>query len=213
MLARPCRWPAAVTDRDSRAPEGPERTAMPGEATRLLLMLREEGSVNQHATERLAELLYPELHQIAARLMRRERDGHTLQPTAVVHEAFLRLVDQGTIDWQDRAHFLGIAARVMRRILVEHARRHGAAKRGGGGDRVTLDEELLPRQDPSFGLVALDEILTRFAAIDPRGADVAELRIFGGLTVREIALQLGVSTRTVNNDWTLARAWLARQLA
>ena len=191
----------------------PGETPGAGEATRLLVVLREGGASGAEATSRLTELLYPELRSIAARLMRRERDGHTLQPTAVAHEAFLRLVDQRTIDWQDRAHFLGIAARVMRQILVDHARTHGTAKRGGGVDRVTLDEAFVPRRDPSFDLLALDDVLTRFAAVDPRGARVAELRIFGGLTVRETALELGVSPRTVNTDWTAGRLWLARELA
>jgi RNA polymerase sigma factor (TIGR02999 family) len=145
--------------------------------------------------------------------MRRERDNHTLQPTAVVHEVFLRLVDQQRIDWQDRAHFLGIAARVMRRILVEHARKRDAAKRGGDVNVVTLDEALVPTDDPAVGLLAVDEVLTRLADVDPRSADVAELRIFGGLTVREIAQELGVSSRTVNGDWTMARLCLARELA
>jgi RNA polymerase sigma-70 factor (ECF subfamily) len=184
-----------------------------GDATRLLGVLREGGVSGADATSRLAELLYPELRSIAGRLMRRERDGHTLQPTAVAHEAFMRLVDQRTIDWQDRAHFLGIAARIMRQILVEHARGHATAKRGGGIDRVTLDEALVPRHDASFDLLALDQVLKRFAAVDPRGARVVELRIFGGLTVRETAFEVGVSTRTVNTDWTAARLWLARELA
>ncbi|MEZ5318094.1 MAG: sigma-70 family RNA polymerase sigma factor [Vicinamibacterales bacterium] len=193
---------------------GPGQAGEPGDATRLLMALREESAGGRaRATERLTELLYPELRRIASRLMRREREGHTLQPTAIVHEAFLRLVNQQTIEWEDRAHFLGIAARVMRRILVEHARRHGAAKRGGGVNRVTLDEALVPSDDATLGLVALDEVLTRFAAVDPRGARVAELRIFGGLTVRETALELGVSPRTVNTDWTMARLWLARELS
>jgi len=183
------------------------------EATRLLVVLRGEGQNRERATEQLAELLYPELRRIAGRLMRRERQGHTLQPTAVVHEAFMRLVDQSGIEWQDRAHFLGIAARVMRRILVEHARRRDAAKRGGGADRVTLDEAMVPDRDSSFSLLALDQVLTRFAEVDRRGARVAELRIFGGLTVRETAEELGVSTRTVNGDWAMARLWLARELA
>lgn len=191
----------------------PDTGTTGGEATALLLRLRQDGAAREQTTARLAELLYPELRRIAARLMRKERDGHTLQPTAVVHEAFMRLVDQKTIDWQDRAHFLGIAARVMRQILVEHARRHGAAKRGGGSDRVTLDEDALPREDASFGLLVLDEVLTRFAAFDPRSAQVAELRIFGGLTVRETAEELGVSARTVDTDWAVARMWLARELA
>jgi RNA polymerase sigma-70 factor, ECF subfamily len=198
-----------VTD---AAPRGDASGPGAGEATRLLGVLREGGASGAEATSRLADLLYPELRSIAARLMRRERDGHTLQPTAVAHEAFIRLVDQRTIDWQDRAHFLGIAARIMRQILVDHARSHATAKRGAGVDRVTLDEALVPRHDPSFDLLALDQVLTRFAAVDPRGARVAELRIFGGLTVRETAFELGVSTRTVNTDWTAARLWLAREL-
>jgi RNA polymerase sigma factor (TIGR02999 family) len=193
-------------------PRGDGTGAGVGETTRLLSVLREGGASGAEATARLADLLYPELRSIAGRLMRRERDGHTLQATAVAHEAFLRLVDQRTIDWHDRAHFLGIAARVMRQILVDHARSHATAKRGSGVDRVTLDEALVPRHDPSFDLLALDQILTRFAAVDPRGARVAELRIFGGLTVRETAFELAVSTRTVNTDWTAARLWLAREL-
>ena len=184
----------------------------PREATRLLVALR-EGKDRERVTEQLAELLYPELRSIAGRLMRRERQGHTLQPTAVVHEAFMRLVDESTVNWQDRAHFLGIAARVMRRILVEHARRHNAEKRGGGSDRVTLDEGFLPSDDPNFGLLMLDEVLTRLAAVDERCAQVAELRIFGGLTVKETAEELGVSTRTINGDWAMARLWLSRELS
>ncbi len=185
----------------------------PSEATRLLMVLREGGVGGDEATERLAELLYPELRRIAARLMRGERRGHTLQPTAVVHEAFMRLVDAQTIEWQDRAHFLGIAARVMRRILIEHARRRGAAKRGGGVEQLTLDEAAVPGADAAVGLLDLDDVLTRFAEVDDRGAQVAELRIFGGLTVRETAEELGVSSRTVNGDWAVARLWLARELA
>jgi RNA polymerase sigma factor (TIGR02999 family) len=144
--------------------------------------------------------------------MRRERDGHTLQPTAVVNEAFLRLVDQGTVDWRDRAHFMGIAARVMRQILVDHARRRSAAKRGAGAERVTLDDAMMPGSDAAFDLLALDEVLRRFAGLDARRAQVAELRVFGGLTTREIAAELDVSTRTVEGDWAVARMWLAREL-
>jgi RNA polymerase sigma factor (TIGR02999 family) len=184
---------------------------MAGDATALLLALR-DGADGGRVTEDLAALLYPELRRLAARLMRSERRSHTLQPTAVVHEAFLRLVDQGSIDWQDRAHFLGIAARVMRRILVDHARRRGTAKRGSGSDRIPLDEASVSSPDAAFDLLALDDVLSRLAALDPRCAEVAQLRIFGGLTVRETALQLGVSTRTVDNDWAMARLWLAREL-
>jgi RNA polymerase sigma factor (TIGR02999 family) len=185
-----------------------------GDVTGLLLQLRDSGPDSRaDLTAKLAGLLYPELRRIAARLMRRERTAHTLQPTAVVHEAFIRLAGDAGIDWQDRAHFLGIAARVMRRVLVEHARRHHAGKRGGGADRVTLDDAALPREDPSFNLLAVDEVLTRLADIDARAAQVSELRVFGGLTVREIAHELGVSTRTVDADWAMARLWLARELS
>jgi RNA polymerase sigma factor (TIGR02999 family) len=181
--------------------------------THLLAALRAGGESRDRVTAQLVEALYPELRRIAARLMRRERSGHTLQPTAVVHEAFLRLANQRTVDWQDRAHFLGIAARVMRQILIEHARRRGAAKRGANPDRVTLDEALVAGNDPALSMLALDDVLTRLADVDPRGAQVAELRIFGGLTVQEVAHALGVSARTVHADWAMARLWLARELA
>lgn len=186
--------------------------ATPSEATRLLRAVRAGAATRDDVTPRLMELMYPELRALAARLMRGERSGHTLQPTAVVNEAFLRLVDQTAVSWQDRAHFVGIAARVMRQILVDHARRRGAAKRGAGGQRVTLDEAMIAAPDSAFDLLALDEVLTRFAALDPRRAQVVELRVFGGLTIREIAAALDVSTRTVEGDWSAGRLWLAREL-
>ena len=199
-----------MSDADEAAFGGePSRT----DVTHLLLALRVDGDDRGRATERLVEALYPELRRTAARLMRRERNGHTLQATAVVHEAFVRLVNQRTVDWQDRAHFLGIAARIMRQILIEHARRRGAAKRGADPDRVTLDESVVIGDDRAFGMLALDDVLTRLADVDPRGARVAELRIFGGLTVQETAHALGVSARTVHSDWAMARLWLARELA
>jgi RNA polymerase sigma factor (TIGR02999 family) len=191
----------------------PSRPAATHGVTQLLVALRAGGEGRERLTGQLVEALYPELRRLAARLMRRERDGHTLQPTAVVHEAFVRLVNQQTIDWQDRAHFLAIAARIMRQILIEHARRRGTAKRGANPDRVTLDEALVPVDDPAFSLLALDDVLTRLEAVDPRGAQVAELRVFGGLTVQEAAHALGVSARTVHKDWAVARLWLARELA
>lgn len=183
------------------------------EATQLLMVLRAGDEGSEQATERLSELLYPELRRIAGRLMQGERAGHTLQPTAVVNEAFVRLVGEGAVEWQDRAHFLGIAARVMRRILIDYARRRGAAKRGGEVEQVTLDEGVVSGEQSAVGLLALDDVLTRLAEIDDRGARVAELRIFGGLTVRETAEELGVSARTVNGDWAVARLWLTRELA
>jgi len=186
--------------------------ASASEVTRLLLALRNGQAVRDEVTPRLVEMMYPELRALAGRLMRRERDGHTLQPTAVVHEAFLRLVDQRAVDWRDRAHFVGIAARIMRQVLVDHARRRDTAKRGSGAGRVTLDEAALPAIDAAFDLLALDQVLTRFAELDPRRAHVAELRVFGGLTTKEIAEELDVSTRTVEGDWAVARMWLGREL-
>jgi RNA polymerase sigma-70 factor (ECF subfamily) len=175
--------------------------------------LREAGAgADAEATERLAEALYPELRRIAGSLMRRERVGHTLQPTALVGEAFVRLVDERQIDWQGRAHFLGIAARVMRRILVEHARRRAAEKRGGGVDRVTFDERLGHGKADDVATLDVHLALEKLEALDPRGARVAELRLFGGLTVAEIAHVVGTSARTVDSDWAVARRWLAREL-
>jgi RNA polymerase sigma factor (TIGR02999 family) len=164
------------------------------------------------ASARLAEALYPELRRLAAAFMRRERRDHTLQPTALVGEAFLRLVDQSKTDWKDRTHFLGVAARVMRQVLVDHARRHAAAKRGAGAQLVTLDEEISSRERP-LELLLVNDALDRFALVDARGARVVELRAFGGLTMEEIAATLGVSKRTVDNDWAMARMWLARELS
>jgi RNA polymerase sigma factor (TIGR02999 family) len=178
--------------------------------TRILLDARAEGG--PASTARLAEALYPELRQVAGSLMRRERPNHTLQPTALVGEAFLKLVDQTRIEWRDRAHFLGIAARVMRQILVDYARTRGAEKRGADMTRVTFDEGLGHGADREVGLLALHDALERFAAVDARGAQVVELRVFAGATVEEIAHTLGVSKRTVDTDWAVARMWLARDL-
>jgi RNA polymerase sigma-70 factor (ECF subfamily) len=199
-----------VSDTGARASRGPQPHAG---VTQLLVALRAGGEGRAQVTGQLVEALYPELRRLAAHLMRRERDGHTLQPTAVVHEAFVRLVHQRSVDWHDRAHFLGIAARVMRQVLIDHARRRGAGKRGANPDRVTLDEALAAGDDPALGVLALDDVLTRLADVDPRGAQVAELRIFGGLTVQETAHALGVSARTIHTDWAMARLWLARELA
>jgi RNA polymerase sigma factor (TIGR02999 family) len=177
--------------------------------TRILLDAREQGG---DAGALLAEALYPELRRLAAALMRRERQNHTLQPTALVGEAFLRLVDQSSIDWRDRTHFLGIAARVMRQVLVDHARRHGAVKRGAGVQLITLDENVSGSAGP-VELLLVNDALDRFALLDERGARVVEMRVFGGLTMDEIAGALGVSKRTVDSDWAMARMWLARELS
>lgn len=182
--------------------------------TRLLADLAHAGEAERaERLERLLDLLYPELRRMAARQMRRERAGHTLQPTALVHEAFLALVDEAGIDWQGRAHFLGVAARVMRRVLVDHARRRRALKRGGGLRHVTLDERLdAGAPNRLLDILTLDEALDRLAALDPRGARVVEMRVFAGLTAEEAAAVLGVSKRTADSDWTVARMWLAQQM-
>lgn len=181
--------------------------------TRLLLSLRgADEAARAAALQQVLELLYPELRRLAGRLMRRERAGHTLQPTALVHEAFLELVDEAAIDWQCRAHFMGVAARVMRRVLVDHARRRAASKRGGGLAHVSLDEELAAGPERSLDMLHLDQLLERFATLDERGARVVEMRVFGGLTADEVAEALGVSKRTVDGDWSVARMWLSREL-
>jgi RNA polymerase sigma factor (TIGR02999 family) len=182
--------------------------------TRLLARLRGgDEETRAAALQQVLQMLYPELRRLAARLMRRERPGHTLQPTALLHEAFLDLVDATAVDWESRAHFMGVAARVMRRILVDHARRHVARKRGGGLRQVTLDEALdLGPRNGSLDVLHLHDALERLAALDARGAQVVELRVFGGLTVEEAASALGVSKRTVDTDWSVARMWLAREL-
>jgi RNA polymerase sigma-70 factor (ECF subfamily) len=180
----------------------------PSDVTRLLLDL---SNGRREATDELLPLVYAELRDLAARLLRHERPDHTLQPTALVHEAYLRLVDQRVGTWENRAHFLGIAAQAMRRILVDHARRRATAKRRGA--RVTLDEELSPATGPSVDLLEIDAALERLAALDERQARVVEFRFFGGLNVEETAAALGIGTATVKRDWTLARAWLHRELA
>lgn len=177
--------------------------------TGMLLEARE--SAGGLASEQLAEALYPELRRIAAGLMRRERPDHTLQPTALIGEAYLRLVDQTSAEWKDRAHFLGVASRVMRQVLVDHARRHGAGKRGGGARRLTLSDPVVGAAD-AVDLLVVNDALERLAAIDPRAAHVVEMRVFGGLTVQEMAHVLGVSKRTVDADWSMARLWLTREL-
>jgi RNA polymerase sigma factor (TIGR02999 family) len=157
-------------------------------------------------------LVYEELRHIARRQMRRQRAGHTLQTTALIHEAYVRLVGESDVHWQNRAHFFGVAAKAMRHILVDHARSRHAAKRGGAAQRVTLDEAAVISAQPAE-LVALDDALRSLAGLDPRKGQVVELKYFGGLTVDEIAKVLRVSPETVARDWRLARAWLLRELS
>ena len=180
------------------------------EVTRLLLAW---SAGDQDALQRLTPLVYQELHRLATLYMSRERADHTLQPTALVHEVYLRLVDLQGVGWRDRAHFLAVAARTMRRILVDIARARGYQKRSGGGERVVLNEELVPAVQPGAELVALDDALTRLAAIDERKSQVVELRYFGGLQVEETAEALHISPETVMRDWRAAKAWLHLQLS
>ena len=164
------------------------------------------------ALNQLLPLVYAELRRVAARQLRSERTDHTLQPTALVHEVFIRLVDQRQVDWQNRAHFFGVAANVMRRILVDHARRHGARKRGEGVRCVSIDEAQDVAASNEMPVLALDHALDRLETVDVELARIVELRAFGGLTIEETAHVLGVSPSTAKRDWRTARAWLAREL-
>lgn len=167
---------------------------------------------DRQALDSLLPVVYQELRRLAASYLRRERPGQTLQPTALVHEAYLRLMKDRPERWQNRAHFCAIAAHSMREILIERARARDAIKRGGHMPRVTLDEAMVGGSAPSFDLLALDEALERLAAIDPEQARLVELRFFGGLTVEETAEAMSISPATVKRHWTMARAWLAREL-
>ena len=161
----------------------------------------------------LLPIVYEELRRLAAAYLRRERPGQTLQPTALVHEAYLRLMKDRPDRWQNRAHFCAIAAHSMRQILIERARARGAQKRGGGGPRVTLDEALVAGGEQSIDILALDRALDRLHEIDPEQSRLVELRFFGGLTVEETAEAMDISPATVKRHWAVARAWLARELA
>lgn len=196
--------PAASGSPDGVAP----RTPAGHDVTRLLLDLQQG---REGAADALVPVVYAELHDLAVHYMRGERDSHTLQPTALVHEAYMRLVDQRNASWQNRSHFFGIAAQAMRRILVDHARRKRASKREGG-ERVTLDESVAEAPQRSVDLIALDDALLKLAALDPRQARVVELRYFGGLDIEQTAESLGISPATVKRDWTFARAFLQREM-
>jgi len=181
-----------------------------GQVTRLL---QQWSSGDQTALDELMPLIHAELRQQASGCLRRERQGHTLETSALVNEAFLRLVDQDQVRWQSRAHFLAIAGRQMRRILVDHARRHAAAKRGGGAERVPIDEVELAAAEPRPDLLALDQALERLAEDDSEIARVVELRYFAGLNREEIAEVMHLSSASITRRWRLARAWLYRELA
>ena len=167
----------------------------------------------REALDDLLPLVYDELRRLASRYLRHEPLDHTLQPTALVHEAYMRLIDQRNVQWRNRAHFYGVAAQIMRRILVDHARAHRAEKRGAGWERVPLIEDELPAGADAADLLALDEALERLAAFDPQQGRIVELRYFGGLTIDETAEVVGLSAATVVREWTIAKAWLRSELS
>ena len=176
-------------------------------------LLRAWTAGEKAALDQLIPVVYDELRRQASRYLRRELPGHTLQTTGLVNEAYLRLVDQKNVQWQNRAHFFGISAQLMRRILVDHARAKHRAKRGGADLRVTLDEATAVARTREIDLLALDEALNRLAKIDPQQSRVVELRFFSGLNVEETAEVLGVSAATVKRDWSVAKAWLHREIS
>jgi RNA polymerase sigma factor (TIGR02999 family) len=179
------------------------------DVTRLLVRLTDG---DRGVLDELLPVVYGELRKLASSYLRRERVGHTLQPTALVHEAYMRLVDQTQVQWQNRAHFFGVAAQMMRRILVDHARAHEAEKRGGEFQKLSLDENIDVSGERDVNLVALDDALNLLAEVDPQKSKIVELRFFGGLSVEETAEVLGVSAPTVKRQWRMAKAWLYGQV-
>jgi RNA polymerase sigma factor (TIGR02999 family) len=185
-------------------------TTSPQEVTKLLV---DWSNGDREALEQLTPLVYGELRRLAGRYLRKERPDHTLQSTALVHEAYLRLIDQRSVKWQNRAHFFGVAAQMIRRILVDHARSRHAVKRGAAAPRLSLDEAIALPDRKDLDLVALDDALNSLANIDPQQARIVELRFFTGLTVEETAEVLGISPATVKRDWVTAKAWLYRDIS
>jgi RNA polymerase sigma-70 factor (ECF subfamily) len=176
-------------------------------------LLQRMGSSGGEGMDQLLEVVYAELRRQAARYLRRERKNHTLQPTALVNEAFMKLVDQRSVQWQNRAHFFGVAAQAMRRIVIDHARTRQRVKRGGVQQVVTLDEAMIVAESRSIDVLALDEALTRLAALDERQAKIVELRYFAGLSVEETAEVTSLSPATIKREWAMARAWLHAELS
>src|SRR2546422_5832457 len=180
------------------------------EVTQLLIQW---SNGDKAALDKLMPLIYSELRQVARHYMSRERPGHTLQTTALVNEAYVRLVNRKGVHWQNRAHFFAIAAQLMRSILVDHARSHAYAKRGGGARKIALDEALAVSQQRAADVVALDDALKRLAEIDPQQSRIVELKFFGGLTIEETAEVLGLSPATIKREWSTAKAWLYHELS
>jgi RNA polymerase sigma factor (TIGR02999 family) len=184
----------------------------PASSERVSKLLVNWGQGDQGAREALIPLVYDELRRLARRYLRRERPNHTLQSAALVNEAYLRLIRQEQPQWQNRAHFFGVAAQLMRHILVDHARNRAAAKRGAGAPRLSLDPEFNLPHERDMDLVALDDALNQLAALDSQQSRVVELRFFGGLSIEETSVVLGVSAATVKREWATARAWLQREM-
>lgn len=168
---------------------------------------------DRRALNNLMPLVYDELRRLARRYMRLENVGHTLQPTALVHDAYLQLVDQNRVNWQNRAHFFGVAAQILRRVLVDHARARHRLKRGGGAFRVTWSEDIAVTADSGMDVVGLDDALTRLGELDAQQSRIVELRFFGGLSIEDTAEALNISPATVKRDWAMARAWLFKEMA
>jgi RNA polymerase sigma factor (TIGR02999 family) len=185
---------------------------VPAPSSEVTGLLRAWSGGDNYALSRIIELVYPELREIARRCLSGERPGHTMQATALVHEAYLRLVDIRRIRWQDRAHFLAVGARVMRRVLVDYARARDCAKREGAVRRAAFDEALLFSAEPDPMVVRLDEALEKLTGFDSRKAQIVEMRYFGGLTADEIAAVLRISPQSVHRDWSLAKSWLVREM-
>jgi RNA polymerase sigma factor (TIGR02999 family) len=181
---------------------------IPTDSERITGLLNDLGRGETGAHAEIVPLIYPELRKMAARYLRRERQDHTLQPTALVHEAYLRMLGQRNHDWQNRAHFFAVAAELMRQILVDHARKRQAAKRGGGAFQVELSEALIATDSAADQVLEIDEAIRKLSQLDPRQAEVVVMCVFGGLTEEEIASVLKVSGRTVKRDWSMAKAWL-----
>lgn len=175
-------------------------------------MLVDWSKGSQEALAQLMPLVYNDLRHLAVHYLQRERPDHTLQPTALVHEAYLRLIDQRSVNWQNRAHFYGVAAQMMRRVLVDYARAHRTEKRGGAAPKLSLDDAIGLSDKKEADLVALDEALTRLAALEPQQSRIVELRFFGGLTVEEVAEVMGISPATIKREWSMAKAWLYREI-
>lgn len=191
---------------------GRYNVAVMGDAHEVTLLLSALTRGDQDAGARLIPVVYNELRRLAGSYMRHERPDHTLQATALVHEAYLKLVEQQSVNWQSRAHFFGVAAQLMRRILIDHARGHLRQKRGGEYKKVSLNDAFIFSPEQSVELLAVDESLQRLAKLDERQARVVELRFFGGLSVEEAAAVLGISAKTVKRDWSVAKAWLYADL-